>query len=834
MLNRIADVLQELREGGYRSPVDLPLPSNEPAGERRLVRELNALLEFSHTSRRRAIEFKAGLLSDIDALAEVLGRISLGQFDVALEPLKLAEMDTLSIGIEDMADRLRQVHNALEQKLDELRASETQVRRERELAEAATRAKSEFLANMSHEIRTPLNAVIGLSELALAARPEERQAGYLKKIRNAGKILLSVVNDVLDFSKIEAGQMEVESAPFSVRDVFDGVADMFSAAVAHKGLELVFSCDSSVPTSLVGDGMRVGQILINLVSNAVKFTEQGEVVVSAALVLQEQTGAVVRFDVRDTGIGILEHKLPQLFESFTQADSSTTRQYGGTGLGLAICKRLVELMDGSITVVSKPGIGSTFSFAVVLRVDDSKTIVRPSLPNELHGRRVLVVEDNESSRNYLSETLAGYALSVATAGSGAEALIALAEAQPDQRFDLVLMDWRLPDLDGLEVTRRIRDLPDLSATPVVMVTAYGDEQLKRDAARVGIRKFLVKPVRQSHLLNCVVDVFGHRLLEEITSTDSELHLSPAHRRCRNARVLLVEDNSINQQVAREMLETANIMVVVAANGEEAFMALEESTYDAILMDVQMPVLDGLAATRAIRAGRLRMESPARTGTLPPARQRIPIIAMTAHALKGDREACLEAGMDDYLKKPVDARDLFAVLARWVAPTSPAEDQGQRRSRPPQSEIHLPKHAEGLDLEAALRRVGGNRHLLVKLLREFSRDFAETNVSVREILELGDFSAARRSAHTLKGMALVFGAESLAEAAAALERACADEDRALIEVQLERLAAPLQHVLSTVDIVVETAGRKHAANRIPRRVPTGELEEALARSVLHIG
>ena len=796
--------LEAFREGGYRGrPPEAPEDASPEL--QALADEVELLAAYGEDAAAQTRWFRSRLMSDVDKFATAVERVALGSYAVGIGDLGLQELETLKLGFEDMVRTLKVAHHDLESKVKELRESESRVRKQREVAEAATKTKSEFLANMSHEIRTPLNAVIGLSELALMGEVPDRQAGYLRKIRNAGKVLLSVINDILDFSKIEAGKLEMEYVPFDVRDVFDGVADMFSPLVADKGLELIISLPPDLPLRLVGDGLRLGQVLINLVNNAVKFTETGEVVVDVALDGMEDEHIRLRIEVRDTGIGIPEEKIEQLFQSFTQADTSTTRQYGGTGLGLAICGRLVQMMDGDIEVRSTPGIGSTFSFTVRLGIGTLTELGAETEASPVQGRRVLVVEDNRTMREHLAELMRSFSLVPDTAENGALALDELRRAATAEPYDLVVMDWRMPVLDGIETAHAIRNDEALKGIPVIMLTAYGNDEVWERATRAGIRSLLLKPVKQSQLYNCILEAFGIASAEASASSRGTLEGTDAMNHCRGARVLLVEDNPINQQVARETLEIADVIVEVARDGEEAFLALERGSFDAILMDVQMPVLDGYGATRAIRGGTLHLKSVEKAVTLPFTKRRVPIIAMTAHALKGDRERCIEAGMDDYLTKPIEAERLFMVLSQWVDP-SPAPAIATRDVvDAPVGTGELPDAVPGLDLRRALSRVGGKVPFLLKLLDEFQRDNAGMVDALRETLAAGDRKTANRAAHTLKGMALVFEAKRLADASAALEAALegppsGDEDRLLdaVDAALTEVLTSLEELLETED------------------------------------
>ncbi len=535
----------------------------------------------------------------------------------------------------------------------ERKAAEEAMREARDLAETAARTKADFLSNMSHEIRTPMNAVIGMAHLALRTELNPRQRDYIEKIQASGQHLLGIINDILDFSKIEAGKLEVERVDFELDQVLDNLATLVGDKASAKGLELLFDVDSELPTRLQGDPLRLGQVLINYANNAVKFTEEGQIVVRVRVVEDDGDRLLTRFDVQDTGIGLTDEQMGRLFQSFQQADTSTTRQYGGTGLGLAIAKQLAELMGGEVGVESTPGEGSTFWFTARLG-RGADAVVRPLPQPDLRNRRVLVVDDNAQARHILSEMLSSMSFRVEEAASGQQALDLVAEAdEAGDACDVVFMDWRMPGMDGLETTRNLGRLALRRSPAVVLVTAYGREEVFREAEAAGIELTLTKPVNPSILFDATIRALGGEPPSAARHEDAGADEADLEA-VRGARVLVVEDNLLNQEVARELLSEAGFDVTIAENGQVAVSQVQASQFDAVLMDMHMPVMDGETATRQIRAD-ARFDD-------------LPILAMTANAMEGDRDRCLEAGMNDHIPKPIDPDLLFRTLRRWIVET----------------------------------------------------------------------------------------------------------------------------------------------------------------------
>ncbi|MCP4693009.1 MAG: response regulator [Desulfobacterales bacterium] len=694
-----------------------------------------------------------------------------------------------------------QVAIAIERKRSEeaLRKSERRANELAAKAEAAAKSKSEFLANMSHEIRTPMNAILGFTDLVLKTGLSDKQRDFMNRIREAGYSLLHIINDTLDFSKIEAGKMELERVEFNLHDVLNAISDMFAHKAAEKRIELIISVAPDAPCELIGDPLRLKQVLINLTNNAIKFTNEGEVMVKAAPIRTRRDRALLEFSVKDSGIGVAGEKIGELFDSFVQADSSTTRRHGGTGLGLAICKKLVTIMGGSIHAKSRPGKGSAFYFQLQFPIQSSVQRYNFTPPTTLHGKRVLIVDDNQASSELLTEILNSFSFTPHAVESGEAALARLEAAETDPEFDLVLMDWRMPGMDGITAAREIRSRERIRRLPIIMMTAFGREEIMNQAVKAGIDHFLMKPVKQSLLFDAIMEVFGEEtsanVREALPARANEENLDAIM----GAKILLVEDHPVNRRLAMEWLKPGNFSIDIAENGLEAVSAVEKTVYDAVLMDIQMPKMDGYEATRRIRAR--------------PDGRDTPIIAMTAHAMKGDREKCLDAGMSDYVTKPIQPDRLFAVLTRWIRPgdrkriAPPSEEPGEVAATgpaPPDAlPDALPDDLPGVDKKAALDQLAGNTRLFRKLLIDFNRDDCRTAArDIRSALSRNEAREAARVAHTIKGVSGNLGARSLHHASDRLETALKTDAKE----DLEALLANFQKEIEKIGEAAEKLSR----------------------------
>jgi signal transduction histidine kinase/CheY-like chemotaxis protein/HPt (histidine-containing phosphotransfer) domain-containing protein len=727
----------------------------------------------------------------ISKLVGATEAVARGELNAQIEAGGPDEIGVLATSFRGMLERLRayrseveEYQRGLERKVEERTSQlEATTREARDLArqaEEASRAKSQFLANMSHEIRTPMNGVVGMTQLLLKTSLNGQQQRYAETVRVSAESLLNVINDILDFSKVEAGKLELEVLEFDLRETVESVCDLLAQRAHDKGLEVVTVVDDEVPDALVGDAGRLRQVVMNLVGNAIKFTDSGEVTVRVKLLEEQTEGALLEFEVRDTGIGISAEALPRLFQAFVQADGSTTRKYGGTGLGLAISKQIVGLMGGEISAQSTPGVGSSFRFSARFPRQTGAVAQRAARRAELQGKRTLVVDDNATNREVLARSLQASGMAVTCAADGPSALrLALDAAARGIPYELAILDMMMPGMDGLQLARAIRGSPELPAMGLLLLTSVGGQGEPEEARRAGVDAYLTKPIRQVQLLDCLVSMIGRNPARPQTEEPLRVHDGIA---APGAHILVVDDNVVNRAVIVGMLEAYECRTIEAANGQEAVSRVREGEFDLVFMDCQMPVLDGFEATAEIR----RFE-------IGQGRRRVPIVALTASALKGERERCLAAGMDDYLSKPVRQSELGQAISRWVRESAAAGGNGNdNRQGKGKNGNGVGENGNGAGHDQAsapakqrsaaavldhsvidaIRAMPNQRSgdPLSRLIGIYLQHTPTAIQQLRVAVDAGQCPDAQRIAHTIKSSSGMLGATGLAELLAEAEAA----------------------------------------------------------------
>ena len=763
--------------------------------------------ELFHIFHNTFVTGEPGKISDYEMLGKD-GKVAVLSISATLIRNAAGEPMGFRGVARDITDRKRaeealskarnELEKRVEERTSELIEANTNLTRAKEEADQSARAKSEFLANMSHEIRTPLNAIVGMSDLLMKNASAERRREYLNIIRSSSLSLLDLINDILDFSKIDAGKLTFESIPFSLHDLIDESADMFLEKNMAKQLELIIDIDPQIPRQLVADPLRLRQVLSNLISNAFKFTKEGEICIKVSLQAMDDDNATLLFEIRDTGIGMdtrfLKGGAEDIFDAFAQADGSTTRKYGGTGLGLAICRRIVRIMGGDIWVESEKGKGSLFAFTANFKPVLKSITPSPSLPPNMRDMCALIVDDNPSTLMVIKRFMESFGFRTELAETAEKAMELYHGAGQGHPYDFLVLDIRLPGMDGIELAKKLKETTGEETPPIVMISALGNEFEIRRAKQIGVESFLLKPIKQSLLFDTIMEIFGYESTRKAQVTRTPSNTDDLG----DTAILLVEDNPINRMVATEMLQGSGASLDTAENGIEAVEKVKANHYDLVLMDIQMPQMDGYQATRSIRTGLKHT--------------RLPIVAMTAHAMYGDREKCLAAGMNDYISKPIDRDRLFSTIRKNIRLSAAMDSQpslseaAQLEEDKPEMPFTLP----GINLEDGLKRLGGSWEIFTKILKEFGKEYDGFPKLFRNVVAQENWDEATRLAHTLKGVAGNISAEELHLAAKALEETLKSKDPKPI---MESFAAVEERLLIVCD----------AARRIQDRTPDKKTE-----------
>lgn len=742
--------------------------------ETRLVRKSGlpiwaSIKATSEKDEKGNVLYVEGLMEDITnrKLAEEALRCAKDELEIRVKQ-RTEELQKAYVKIKQVNTKLKNDADKLNLFASQMELKNIELANAKEIADAATRAKSEFLANMSHEIRTPMNAVIGMSHLALMTDLTPQQKDYVTKIQNSAHSLLGIINDILDFSKIEAGKMSMESIEFTLDGILGKLTSQIALKAYEKGIELIFWTDPAIPIFLIGDPLRLEQILLNLLSNSLKFTQQGSVRVNAKFLDKLDDNIWLLFDVTDTGIGMTKEQLENLFNAFTQADASTTRRYGGTGLGLTITKRLVELMNGEIRVESEYSKGSTFTFTVKLGIAKNQSPA-PVQICDIKGKKALIVDDHPGSREILSEYLKNISITPFSVTSAEEGIKLLTDSD-ESAFDVVMMDWKMPGMNGIEASKVIKDNKSAKMPPIVLVTAYGQEINENE--KKYIDEIIQKPITISSVFEAVTKIFCKTVTKK-SETSRRYTIKPLPIKL---KVLLVEDNDVNRQLGFELLRKAGAEVKFAFNGLDAVNIVKQEKFDIILMDIQMPVMDGYEASRQIRA------LPESSAT--------PIIAMTASAMSGDREKAIEAGMNDHIPKPIEPAHLIETLFKWGVSESENNKDNYLGSEEKDVKPAM-RNLKGFNTEEGLKRSGWNPDLYKKLLIKFRSEYLNAAEAIQETFSLGEIEHTRRIVHTIKGISGNLAAEGLYHASVLLDGALEktgnlpDDAMALFTKELEQ-------------------------------------------------